>query len=62
MSDIEEFPRLDFEAPTTFQSVIEEMFAKIKHLHLAWKAKQILYCGLGEERDCENKNRIRNPI
>ena len=43
MLDIEQFPRLEFEAPTTFQNDIEDMFAKVKHLHLAWKAKQILY-------------------
>ena len=43
MSDIEQFPRLEFEASTTFQSDIEELFSKVKHLHLAWKAKQILY-------------------
>ena len=43
MSEIEQFPKLKLETSTAFQTEIEEMFAKIKHLHLAYQAKQILY-------------------
>jgi len=38
-----QFPRLEIENETSFEKEINELFELVKHLHLAYKAKEILY-------------------
>ena len=43
MSNFGAFPRLEFEAETSHQKEIQELFEKVKHLNLAFQAKRIIY-------------------
>lgn len=43
MPKIDTFPSLKFEEETIFNKKIEELFDKVKHVNLAYKAKEILY-------------------
>ncbi len=43
MPKLDTFPNLEFEGETDYKKEIEDLFDKIKHLNLAFKAKEILY-------------------
>lgn len=40
---LNQFPRLEIEEETTFEKEINELFELVKNLHLAYKAKEVIY-------------------